>query len=231
MSWQRFFRRAYLCPDHMKKASKSAGVRHPVRNAVLSGLLTVAGVVLVLLGAADMRATGRSGSPLLALGLFPAILSPIAFVYYLGKGRVVRDLRDGRTAIARWTVPAEQFRRFADEDLRIPAWSMETNFYRPPDTIPAEGVEVIFSDSGVLIGGGYFPLSVTGGRRVQRVRYVDADPPSIEFGTVLRGLARTSSATVATTRTAETLRVPVAAGATRQAREVVQRYQALLARR
>ncbi len=215
----------------MKKASRSAGVRHPVRNAVLFALLAIVGVTLVLLGVVDMRATGRSGSPLLLLGLFPALLSPIAFVRYLRAARIVRDMQSGRTAIARWTVPAEQFGRFVEEDQRLANRKFTTNFYQPPNAIPDAGVAVIFSDDGVLIGDGYFPLSTTHGRRVLSVQYVDADPPCIEFGTTLSTLARTSSATIATTRTAETLRVPVATEARREAGEVIQRYQSIIARR
>lgn len=215
----------------MKQASRSAGVRHPVRNAVLWGLLTVVGITLVLLGAGDMRATGRSGSPLLMLGLFPALLAPIGFVRYLGIARIVREMQLGRTAIARWTVNPEEFGRFVVQDTRLADRKFTTNFYQPPNAAPADGVEVIFSDDGVLIGDGYFPLSTTRGRRVLSVQYVESDPPCIEFGTTLTTLARTSSATIATARTAETLRVPVATDARRDAGEVVRRYQASIARR
>jgi hypothetical protein len=103
-----------------------------------------------------------------------------------------------------------------------------TNFYKPPETIPAEGVEVIFSDDGVLIGGGYFPLSITGGRRLQSVGYIASNPPSIEFAMVMTTIVRTSSATTNTYRTAEKLRVPVAIHATKQAGDVVRRYQDII---
>ncbi|HEX4933553.1 MAG TPA: hypothetical protein VFV33_10275, partial [Gemmatimonadaceae bacterium] len=218
-------------PPMRHKPAKSRGVRTPMRNAVLWGLLTALAIALVVLGVADMRATGRSGSPLLALGLFPALLSPIVFVHYLITGRVVRDLQNGRSAIARWTVPAEQFARFCEGDERIAAESFSPNFYKPPDAVPAGGVEVIFAEDGVLIGGGYFPLSATGGRRVTRVRYLASNPPAIEFGTIMSGLVRTSSATMAARRTAETLRVPVATDATVQAADVVRRFEGIIARR
>lgn len=209
----------------MTNASRSGGLRNPARNATLFGLLTVVGAALVVLGAVDMRKSGRSGSPLLVLGLFPALLSPIAFVRYLSAAGIVRDMQSGRTAIARWTVSTEQFGRFVEEDQRLAERKFTTNFYRPPNANPAAGVEVIFSDDGVLIGDGYFPLSTMRGRRVLSVRFVDGDPPSIEFGMTLTTLARTSSATIATARRAETLRVPVATGARREAGDVVRRYE------
>lgn len=197
---------------------------------MLFGLITIASIVLVLLGASDVRETGRTGSPLLMLGLFPALLCLIVFFHYVSKIRVFRDMRSGRSAIARWTLPADQFNRFCEEKQRIPARSILTNFYKPPKTIPAAGVEVIFSDDGVLIGDGYLPLSTRRGRRVQSVRYINSDTPSIEFGTVLNTAVRTSSVTVDNLRTAEALRVPVARDAANQADEVVRRYQAMIDR-
>jgi hypothetical protein len=214
-----------------RKRARSGGVRNPVRNAALFGLITLASIVMVLLGVVDTRETGRTGSPLVVLGMFPALLCPIFFFHYLSKIRVFREMRSGRTAIARWTLPADQFNRFREEEQRIPARSIMTNFYQPPSATPAAGVEVIFSDEGVLIGGGYFPLSVTRGRRLQSVRYIASDPPSIEFGTVLTTAVRTSSVTAETVGTAESLRVPVSSDATMQAGEVVRRYQALIDRR
>lgn len=213
-----------------RKRASSGGVRNPVRNTVLYGLITVVSIILVLKGVADMRSTGRTGSPLLALGLFPALLCPIFFIYYVSKIRLFRDMQSGRSAIARWILTPEQFKRFCEGEQRIPAGSIMANFYKPPRTIPAEGVEVIFSDDGVLIGGGYFPLSTSGGRCVQSVRCLVSNPPSIEFGIVLKTMVRTSSATTNTYRVAETLRIPVASEAMQQASKVVQRYQALIDR-
>lgn len=214
-----------------RKRARSTGVRNPARNALIFGLVTVASLALVLTGVAQMRRTGLTGSPFLALGLLPALLSPIFLIHYLRNIRVFRDLRSGRSAIARWTLPPAQFDRFRDEEQRIPAGSIMTNFYEPPKTTPAEGVEVIFSDEGVLIGGGYFPLSTSGGRRLQSVRYIPSHPPSIEFGTVIRTSVRTSSVTTPTYRTAEALRVPVSSDATMQAGHVVRRYQSIIDRR
>lgn len=211
-----------------KKRSRSAGVRNPVQRTLVFGLGTLAGVALILCGLAPMRQHGVDSSPLVLLGLFPALLCPIFFVYYLGRIRVFRDLRSGRTAIARWTVPAAQFRDFREAEDRIPASSVLVNFYRLPRTEPAEGVEVIFSDSGVLIGGGYFPLSPKRGRRLQSVQYHAAYPPTLEFGTLLETKVRTSSNTIATRRAAESLRVPVAMDARGQVDGVVERFEASL---
>ena len=149
----------------------------------------------------------------------------IFFVHYVSKIRVFRDMQAGRTAIARWTLPAAQFSRFCEEERRIPPGSIMVNFYKPPRTVPADGVEVIFSSDGVLIGDGYFPLSPTGGRRLQSVRYIASDPPAIEFG-----MAFSTKIQTFTYRALESLRVPVATDHRSEAGTVVRRYQAIIGR-
>lgn len=210
----------------MARRSRSAGVRHPGRWALVNALGTVAGIVMLVLGA-------RGASPPLQVpGLFAVLLCPMFLAYYLGRVRTFRGLRSGRTAIARWTVPAEEFRAFCERENAVPPGSIAVNYYRPPDEVSEAGVEVIFSDRGVLIGEGWFPLSLAGGRRLQGVRYLADDPPAIAFDTLLSTTVRTSSATVATRHSAQTLRVPVARAARAQAGRVVDHFEArLLVRR
>ena len=212
----------------MKKRFRSAGVRDPARRAIMHGVGIAVGIVLVVLGTAGMRDTGADSSPLVLWGMVPLMLCPIFCVYYVTRIRVFHDMRSGRTAIARWMVPAKQFHDFCAEEQRIAANSVMINFYRPPRDVPADGVEVIFSDRGVLIGGGWFPLSVTGGRALQGVRYNAAYPPTIEFELLLVTRARTSSTTIATRRELQSLRVPVAMEARGQVDAVLDRYQAAI---
>lgn len=206
--------------------SRSAGVRHPGRKTLVFGiatLLALGGAVAVI---ADMRATGRADSPWLALAL-PALLCPMLFGYYASRARVFQNLRSGRTAIARWTVPADEFGEFQAHEARFSDGSPDVNFYRPPATVPVAGIEVIFSDCGVLIDGGWFPLSLTGSCRVQAVDYL-AEPPAVEFTLRLATTVRTTSAPVPTLHELSMLRVPVARAARTQARTVVERYRAQL---
>lgn len=211
-----------------RKRSRSAGVRHPGRNALLFAIATLLALGLVAAGIADMRATGRSDSPWLTFGVLPALLCPLLFGYYASRVRVFRDLRSGRTAIARWTVPADEFADFLAHEAGIGAGSVDVNFYRPRAAATDDDIEVIFSDRGVLIDGGWFPLSFTRGRRVLAVDY-QADPPAIAFTTRLTTAVRTSSTTVATRHTVSMLRVPVARAARAQAGVVVDRYLGQLA--
>ena len=211
-----------------RKRPRSRGIRNPVRNAILFGLFTVGSITLVAFGVIDMRASGSTSSPLLVVGLFPALLCPIAFVQYLRNIAVVRGMRSGRDAVARWTLPADQFDRFREDEARIPERSVMVNFYKPPHSIPHDGVEVVFSEAGVLIRDGYFPLPTKGTRRLEGVRHVGSDPGCIEFSLATIARVRTSSASLETVRTSHALRVPVAVDATRLANQVVRHYQDIL---
>mgnify|MGYP001614553028 CR=1 FL=1 len=209
----------------MAKRSRSRGIR-PGRNAVVSGMLGLAGIALVIAGVIDVRIHNGNGAPWLVLGMFPALLGPIAFFHYVRHAGRVRAMRRGEGLIARWTVPADAFRRFREAEARIPARSVIVNYYRPPESIPEAGVEVRFADSGVLIGEGYFPLSATGSRRVECVRHAEAVPDALEFSIGLVSRARTSSVTSQSTRTLYVLRVPVARDAGHAANAVLRHYRA-----
>lgn len=211
-----------------RKRSRSKGVRSPGRNALIFGFATLVAVALVALSITDMRATGRTGSPWLLLGGVSALPCALLCVYYASRIRVFRDLRSGRTAIARWTVPADEFADFQAHEAGIGQGSVDVNFYRLPAKVPDDGIEVIFSDRGVLIDGGWFPLSFTGGRRVLAVDY-QADPPAIAFTTRLTTVVQTSTVTYATRHQVSMLRVPVARGARAQVDPVVERFRAKLA--
>ena len=210
-----------------RKRPRSAGVRRPGLKALVFAVVSLVAFGLVAAGIADMRETGRSGSPWLALGGLPALLCPLLFGYYASRIGAFRDLRSGRTAIARWTVPADEFADFLAHEAGIGSRSVDVNFYRPRAAAAGEAIEVIFSDRGVLIDGGWFPLSFTGGRRVLAIDY-QGDPPAIAFTTRLTTMVQTSSMTYATRNAVFMLRVPVARAARGQAGVVVDRYQAQL---
>jgi hypothetical protein len=103
------------------------------------------------------------------------------------------------------------------------------NDYKVPRRIPDEGVEVIFSEDGVLIGNAYFGLATTGVSRFTSVRMISSDPPMMEFGTALTTVTNISHVRVHHYR--GTLRVPVAIGAGVEAARVAGRFQDVVARR
>lgn len=207
----------------MAKRSRSPGIR-PGRNLAISGVVGLAGIASVVAGMIDRRIHGGDGAPWLALGLFAAVLGTAAFFYCLHCAARVRAMRRGEGLLARWSVPADEFRRFCEAEVAIPAHSVMVNYYRPPRSVPETGVEVVFSDRGVLIGDGYFPLSTMGSRQVESVRHAETVPDALELSIGLASSARTSSATIQSTRVLYLLRVPVARGAEEAADAVLRHY-------
>lgn len=210
---------------------RNSGLCKPERNAAICGFVAVAGAVAVWWGFREMNALGRETSltaAMIAFGMLAAIFGTAFFVNFMRAVRVFRDMRSGRTAIERWTVPAHEFARYREIDGRFAARGSR-NDYRPPRYVPPEGVEVIFADDGVLIGGSYFSLATTGISRIRTVGLIASDPPMIEFATVLTTVTKMTSVQVHHNR--GRLRVPVAAEAAMLGRRVVNRYQDILDRR
>ena len=210
---------------------RNRGLRNPDRNAIISGLIALGGIVSVWLGAREMDAlgheTGRTAA-LIALGLLAAILGTAMFVNFMRALRIFRDMRSGRTAIARWTVPPDEFARYREIDRRTAERGMD-NDYRPPRNIPPGGVEVIFSEDAVLIGGAFFGLTTTGLSRFHDVRMTNSDPPMIEFGTVLTTMSNLRGFRMH--HHGGTLRVPVATEAALQGSKLASRFQDVIERR
>ncbi|MBY8824982.1 hypothetical protein [Sphingomonas colocasiae] len=210
---------------------RNGGVRHPERNTIICGVIALGGIVAVAFGAYEMQTlgheTGRSAASI-SLGLLAAILGTALFANFLWAVRIVRAMRSGRTAIARWTVPADQVERYREIDARFAEREAE-NDYRLPRAIPADGLEVIFSEDGVLIGDCYFGLATTGMTRFQRVASIASDPPMIEFGTAMTVARNPGRFSLQTVR--GTLRVPVSREAAQQADRVVRQYLDVIERR
>ena len=210
---------------------RNRGLRNPERNMAICGIVGAAGIAAVAWGALEMHAlgheTGRTAAAI-ALGLFGGILGIAFFVNFWRAVRIFLDMRSGRTAVARWTLPPHEFDRFREIDRRF-AQREEGNDYKVPGRTPPEGVEVIFSDDGVLIGGAFFSLATTGLSRFSGVRWIASDPPMIEFGTVVTAATNLSVARVYNTH--GTLRVPVASAAAQQGDHVARRFRDIIERR
>jgi hypothetical protein len=134
----------------------------------------------------------------------------VIFLYNFLLGvKAMRDVRSGHREIARWTVTARELDEFRINDTaRNALGPAYRNDYEPPNQTPAGGVEVVFLDNGVAVGGSYFGLTTTGLYRFAGVRILPQNPLAIEFGTVLTAVTpRSSSFTIDTS--GSVLRVPV----------------------
>lgn len=197
----------------------------------ICGIVGVAGVIAVCWGGLEMRALGHETGGTVAaisLGLFGGILGIALFVNFWRAVRIFRGMRSGHTAVARWTVPPNEFDRFREVDRRFTERE-EDNDYRAPRQTPPEGIEVIFSEDGVLVGGAYFSLATTGLSRFDAVRWIASDPPIIEFGTAMTTATNLSVPRLRTIH--GTLRVPVAAASAQQGDYVARRFRDVVERR
>ena len=103
------------------------------------------------------------------------------------------------------------------------------NDYRVPARAPADGVQVIFSANGVLVGGTFFGLATTGLSHFRSVQLLPEHPPCIEFDTAL---VWGSNVTVPRIHVSHgTLRIPLSATATREATKVLAHYSDVVARK
>jgi len=208
----------------MARRSRSRGIR-PRRNAWITGVLGLAGIALLAIGGVDIRNHDGTGSPWILLGGGAALFGLVGFPIALHHAGRVRAMRRGAGLVARWVVPAEEFRSFVEAESRIPSRSVMVNYYRPPAAVPDAGIEVVFAGDGVLIGESYFPLPTAGLRQLESVRRSDAVPATLECSIGLASLARTSSVTVQSTRVLYLLRVPMARAAGDAARAVLEHYR------
>ena len=187
-------------------------------------MIGLTGITLLAMGWFDIRNHDGNGSPWLITGLVAALFGLVGFPIALHQAGRVRAMRRGEGLVARWVVPAGEFRSFVEAESRIPPRSVMVNYYRPSAAVPDAGVEVVFAGGGVLVGDGYFPLPTAGLRQVESVRHSDAVPATLEFSIGLASLARTSAATVQSTRVLHLLRVPVARVAGDAASAVLEHY-------
>jgi hypothetical protein len=206
---------------------KNSGLSNSGRNAIICLILVVASTASVLWGIAEMNAlgheTGATGAAIgagLAVGIISLGMLALSF-----KGmKMVRATRRGDNRLARWVVPADRFDAFrAYNEERNALGTGYGNDYKPPRESPADGVEVIFTTDGVLMGGNYFPIVTTGMYRFAGVQIIPGNPACIEFGT--RMTTMTNLTVVMVHQHAGVIRVPIAPLAMADAERVLAHFQ------
>lgn len=204
---------------------RNRGVRRPGRSVLICAALAIGGAAAVVCGNVVRNATGDetpwSGFPI-SVGMLVALLGLIMLPNFLWGMRVFGAMGRDEGVIARWTVAAPGFDRFRETERRLEK-TERGNDYRLPARTPPQGVEVIFSGDGVLIGDTYFGLSTTGVSRYTSVRIREANPPLIEFGTMLTSVVRTPQGSIMRNR--GVLRVPTAPTASLEAARVLRHYR------
>lgn len=212
---------------------RNTGLSNPVRNSIIALAICLGGILAIVAGIAEMNAVGaettRSGI-LIGVGIVAAGIGLAVLVNFLRGVKVVKDIRRGRNEIARWTVTADEFDAFRENDKQRNALGPEyRNNYGPPRKTPPDGVEVIFAPDGVLVGGTYFRLVTTGMFTFEGVQVLTGSPMSIEFGTVMT--SATNLSVLRIHRDAAVLRIPIARTATEGAKRVLAHFQDVEARK
>ncbi len=207
---------------------QSRGARNPGRNALVCLAVAVASAIAIWTGVRDMAALGHeTGSTALRIGagLFLLIISAIFSLNFFWGYRIVENLRSGRTRFSGWTVTPADYDLFREIDGNF-AKRGEANDYRALKAVPPEGVAVLFSRDGVLIGDRYFGLASTGLNRFGDAAIIRSEPPMLEFAMVTT--TATNLSVFRVFRIHSVLRVPVASNAAIQAEKVAGHFQAVL---
>jgi hypothetical protein len=208
-------------------------MRNPGRNSLICLAITAAGVLSIWSGIAEMNAAGEEtdGSALkIGIGLAVAAVGAIGLYNFLFGMKVMRNVRRGRREIARWTVTAGEFDEFRTEDAaRNALGPAYRNDYTPPKRSPAGGIEVVFLEDGVSVGGTFFGLTTTGMHRFAGVQMLPRAPLAIEFGIVLTALSPKASST-RLDQIVSVLRVPLSRLAPDAAAKVFEHFRRVDAR-
>lgn len=206
---------------------RNRGLSHPGLNMGIC----VAGVALSALsiwsGVAEMNALGHETT---ASGLKIGAAIPIGvicffmFFNFLWGYRVIAAARRGETVIGRWTVKPAEAEAFRADDKRRGDLGYD-NDYKLPKKIPPDGLEVIFTDNSVIVGGTYFGLVTTGMFKFEGVQMLPDNPLALEFGTVMTSVA--GGNTVRVYRVRGLLRIPVSRAGREEAVKVLGHFSAV----
>ncbi len=211
----------------------NAGVRNPRRSALISLVLLTASAIALVSGiVAVMRSGVEAGfsAGAIGLGILGCVIFTFMLINFAWGMRVFSAMHRGENVIARWTVPADVFDRFRANEAKHAADGYP-NDYKPPRRTPPEGLDVIFSTDGVIVGDTFFGLATTGLAHIRQAGIVPGDPLCLGFQTAIT-TGRVQSSGAASFRSVQgLLRIPVPDAAHPDARMVLDHYVAALSGR
>jgi hypothetical protein len=196
-------------------------MRNPARKALYCLAAFLAGSALIWFGALRHERIGEDWASLAALAL-GFTLAPFGLVFLIQALFAVRGkarLLAGHREIARWHVYPAEWDLFRALDARRSGGdpSLVNDLWVRRRT-PADGVEVIVGETGLIVDGSYHSLRPRGLPELREVRWFDGPPTCLEFA-LLYPRSRYGG-TVPTT-----LRVPVPSGARGAAQRVVDHFR------
>ena len=210
----------------------STGIRNPRRSVLIALGLTLLALCAIAWGFIEINRSGAetpATGAAIGVGLLVAILGVFLTVNFVWAVRLVGAMRRGEGVIARWTVPPAQFDDFRTSEATHRSAGRH-NDYKAPRKTPAEGVEIVFTASAVLIGDTFFGLARDGLARFTAARVVSGNPPCLAFATAMTVGRASASGAHFQTSTGE-LRVPIARTAQAEARAVFDHFRAVAEQR
>ncbi|MEN3975567.1 hypothetical protein [Emcibacter sp. SYSU 3D8] len=206
---------------------RNRGLSHTRRNMGICAAGVALSVLSIWWGLAEMNALGHET---MASGLKIGIAIPVGlicffmFFNFLWGARLIAAARRGEKDIGRWIVTPAEAEAFRRNDERR-AGQGYSNDYTLPRTIPPVGLEVIFTDNALVVGGTYFGLVTTGMFRFEGVQMLPENPLAIEFGTVVTSAYKVTMVRIGVSR--GLLRVPVSRSARGEAAKVLAHFTAV----
>lgn len=210
---------------------RNRGLRRPGLSVLICVALALGGALSIWSGASEMNALGYETTwtaVKIAFGILACTFGALLPFNFIWGMRVIGALKRGEGVIARWTVPPAAFDRFRAGDLTLKGTAAD-NDYKVPKVTPSEGVEIVFSEDGVLIGDTFFGLATTGLGRFRAVRLRPSAPASLEFATIFTTAVAQPHARIY--NTPGVLRVPISDNAKDEAAKVLRHYEDVTARR
>lgn len=206
----------------------NTGVRNPARSVLIALAITLIAWGSVAYGFWEMNTTGVEtlrSALMIGIGLLPAILGPFIVLNFWAGVNVIAKIRCGEGVIARWRIPAADLAAFVAEDTKRNSHGMEfLNDWTPPREVPPQGIEIVFTQNGVMAHDTYFILPNFGPVRFERVGILPMHPLSIEYVMVAPRVDRFSYR-----ETRSVLRLPIPRADDPQALKALDHYRQVLA--
>lgn len=193
--------------------------------------ICVAGVLLAVLsiwsGVSEMNALGRetnASAAKIGIAIPVGVICFGMFFNFLWGYRLMAAARRGEKVVGRWTVTPAEVEAFRADDNRRADLGYD-NDYKLPKKVPPGGLEVIFTDNSVIVGGTYFGLVTTGLFKFEGVQMLPDNPLALEFGTVMTSVTKINAVRI--NRIRGVLRVPVSRAGREAAVKVLNHFSAV----